>query len=276
MTTGSGSARLRAIVAVDPKDRVRCQQPGCGHSVYAAVHVVEDEGRLLVLGSTCFAKRYGGPEALGAAQYGSSSGRRLTDEEREMLLQNTGALLARFEQEAVEVARAHAARLEELRRKHAALTNLRPPAPPNRAPSPQSTSQRSAKPPSPWPWQMAWTSIALLSAPDGRDWVRVQHEDGSQKLVPWPKFEGWETALPPGVGVADTTLSAIAVVNIVEAIRLLQSSGFRGPFVGAWQDVLPRSTTGASSVVKAGSKPTFPPPEYNRYAELKGRSGPRN
>jgi hypothetical protein len=88
--------------------------------------------------------------------------------------------------------------------------------------------------------------------------VRVQHEDGSQKLVPWPKFEGWETALPPAVGVADTSLSAIAVHNIAEAIRILQSNEFRGPFVGAWQDVLPRSTTRASSGVKAGWTPAAP------------------
>jgi len=252
MHKGPGGATLRAIVALDPKERVRCQQPGCGHSVYAAVHVVEEDGRLLVLGSTCFSKRYGGPEALGAAQYGAGSGRRLSEEEREMLLQNTQALLARFEQEATAAARAHAARLEEFWRKQAALTSLRPPAPPPRVPSPQAVAHRSAKPSSPWPWQMAWTSVALFSAPDGRDWVRVQHEDGSQKLVPWPKFEGWTMALPQGVGIADTSLDAIAVDNIVEAIRILQSSGFRGPFVGAWQDVLSRNTTRAAPGVKGG------------------------
>ena len=67
---GMVRTRLRAVVAVDEKDRVQCQQPGCGHSVYAAVHVVEEDGRLLVLGSTCFAKRYGSSHALGPAQYG--------------------------------------------------------------------------------------------------------------------------------------------------------------------------------------------------------------
>ena len=39
-----GHFRLRAIVTVDEQDRVRCQQPGCGHSVYAAIHVVEENG----------------------------------------------------------------------------------------------------------------------------------------------------------------------------------------------------------------------------------------
>src|SRR5690349_11602752 len=102
---GKGWARLRAIVAVDVIDRVQCQQSGCGHSVYAAIHVVEEEGRLLVLGSTCFAKRYGDAHALGQAQYGGDGGRKLTEEERRMLIQNTAALLAHFEaQDSAEVA----------------------------------------------------------------------------------------------------------------------------------------------------------------------------
>jgi hypothetical protein len=274
---GSGSATLRAIVAVDQKDRVQCQQPGCGHSVYAAVHVVEEDGRLLVLGSTCFAKRYGGAEALGAAQYGTGSGRKLTDEEREMLLRNTRALLSRFEEESAAAAQAHAARLEELRRKQDALTSRSNPQPASPLAGSHSAPHRSARPASPWTWQKPWTSVALLTASNGDDWVRVQHEDGSQKLVPWPKFDGWETALPAGVGEPDTSLGVVAVNNIVEAIRILQSSGFRGPFPGAWQDVLPRPARPmrprqAPSV----RRPSSPQPsDYNAYAELKGRSFPR-
>lgn len=34
--------RLLAIVSVPPQKRVVCQQPGCGHGVYAAIRVVED------------------------------------------------------------------------------------------------------------------------------------------------------------------------------------------------------------------------------------------
>lgn len=53
----SSPARLLAIVAVLPQKRVQCS--GCGHGVYAAIHVVEENGQILVLGSTCFAKRFG-------------------------------------------------------------------------------------------------------------------------------------------------------------------------------------------------------------------------
>jgi hypothetical protein len=232
--SGAG-ATLRAIVAVDERDRVQCQQPGCGHSVYAAVHIVQEDGRLIVLGSRCFVKRYGDANALGPAQYGGGAGRRLTDDEREMLMRNTRDLLASFEREALAAAEAQAARLEEQRRKEASPSHIDGPRP-----QPHIPARRVARPPSPWPWQKAWTSVALLTSPHGRDWVRVQHQDGSQKLVPWPRFDGWEASLPAGVGVPDAHLGVIAVSNIQAAIRLLQGSGFRGPFAGAWQEVLPR------------------------------------
>ena len=41
--------RLLAIVSVPPQKRVVCQQPGCGHGVYATIHVTEDSGQFLVL-----------------------------------------------------------------------------------------------------------------------------------------------------------------------------------------------------------------------------------
>ena len=239
-----GNVRLRAIVAVDSQHRVQCQQPGCGHSVYAAIHVVEEEGHLLVLGSTCFAQRYGSASALGPAQYGGAGGQKLTDEERQLLIQNTVALLARFEAQAVADAEAVAlaktkAEANELLQKQQMVEKLQRP----RALSavPQSAIPGLAQPSrSPWPWQMEQTSVALFTAPDGAHWLRVQHKDGSQKLVPWPQFDGWEFAFPPGFGRVDSSIGAIAVDNIVEAIKAMRSMGFPGPKIGRWQDVLPR------------------------------------
>ena len=91
--------KLLAIVAVDPSHRVRCQQPHCGHSVYARIHVVEEADQLIVLGSDCFAKRYGVARATDFHGHGSGGGRVLTEAEREMLVNNTKALLAQFEAE---------------------------------------------------------------------------------------------------------------------------------------------------------------------------------
>ncbi len=105
--------KLVAIVAVEPDDRVRCGQPGCGHSVYARIHIVRDGDELIVLGSTCFEKRYGSSSALGSAKYGGSNGRRLTVEERQLLVSNTALLLSHFEDERAHDLAAVAARVEE-------------------------------------------------------------------------------------------------------------------------------------------------------------------
>lgn len=117
---------LRAIVAVEFAQRVRCQQPHCGHSVYARIHIVEEAGEFLVLGSDCFAKRYGVASTANFSGFGGGGGRTLTDAEREMLQHNTAALLAMFEEEhakervRIELENAQAAaKLEALRQAHA-------------------------------------------------------------------------------------------------------------------------------------------------------------
>ena len=73
-------------------------QPGCGHGVYAAIHVVEENGQILVLGSTCFAKRFGSAAAVGLPAYsaGGGNGKPLTEDERQLLMNNTAELMARF------------------------------------------------------------------------------------------------------------------------------------------------------------------------------------
>ena len=91
--------KLLAIVAVEPARRIRCQQPHCGHGVYARIHVVEEDGRLLVLGSDCYAKRYGIASTANFGGFCGGSGLVLTEAESEMLSNNTAALLAQFELE---------------------------------------------------------------------------------------------------------------------------------------------------------------------------------
>lgn len=163
-------------------------------------------------------------------------------------LHNTAALLACF----VEQDRARAAALalaaarqrpdkdaiEEqirLRQEHIASLQaehaaaLRQPAPAPRAAV------------SPWPWQSERnTSVAVLTAPDGMTWVRVQHRDGSHKLVPWLVHPGWDTALPASVGEPDPQVQGYTVTDIAYALRVLQAHGFSKPNVGRWRDVKPR------------------------------------
>jgi hypothetical protein len=234
------TARLHAIIAVDFEKAVRCHKPGCGHRVYAAVHVVQENGRFLVLGSSCFAELYGGPMALGTAGYGSGTPRKLSDTERALLEANTAALIAHFEQEEQARLAEENRRLAEqkaIAEREAQLRLARykqATAPTQRTPIHRPTY-------SPWPWQSSRnTSIAALMAPDGKTWVRVQHHDGSQKLVPWPAFPGWDAALPPEIGAPDLEVQGYAVKDIVHAMRMLASMGFSVPKVGGWRDVLPK------------------------------------
>ena len=232
------TARLRAIIAVEAAQAVLCQQPGCGHRVYAAVHIVQEADRFLVLGSSCYAERYGGLNALGTSGYGSGTPRKLSDAERALLQANTAALITHFEQEEQDRLAEENRRLAEkkaIAEREAQLRLARykqATAPTQRAPIHRPTN-------SPWPWQSSRnTSIAALMAPDGKTWVRVQHHDGSQKLLPWPVFSGWESALPPEIGVPDLEVQGYAVEDIAPAIRLLRSMGFSEPKVGGWRDVL--------------------------------------
>ena len=92
--------KLLAIVTTDEDNRIRCQHNGCNHPVYKAIHVVMDDAQLKVIGSTCFVKGY--PELQSKAKlterYGAT-GRKLTAQELEKLINNTEQLVAQLEQE---------------------------------------------------------------------------------------------------------------------------------------------------------------------------------
>jgi hypothetical protein len=90
---------LLAVVEVDRDARVRCQALRCRHSVYKRIHVVKEGADLRVYGSDCFAHLFGHLLPNAKPRHGGSEGRLLSDEERHLLLENTAALLERFEAE---------------------------------------------------------------------------------------------------------------------------------------------------------------------------------
>lgn len=246
-------AQLLAIVAVPKTNRVMCQQPGCRHGVHAAIHVVAEAGQLLVLDSTCFANRYGAEMALGHPLHAgaSGSGRPLTDEERQLLIDNTAELIERFKIEAERARAEAAAKLLALRARAAGQHRAQPKmtflermeklSQTREQPS-QPQERPLSAPNRPWSWQHHRnTSVAVLAAPQGQHWVRVQHFDGSQKLAPWPVFDGWDEALPPSCGQPDVDLQAYSVSNIVATLTKLASMGFSVPRVGNWSEVRPKS-----------------------------------
>jgi hypothetical protein len=219
--------QLLAIVSVDHADRVSCGQPGCGHTVYARIHVVREGGELMVLGSTCFAKRYGGAEALGSAFFGGGGDARLlTADERQLLRSNTAALLAQFEAERA-LAIAQAAPRQS--------APFEPPARP--LPSPTALRQFNSGSDSPWAWMKPLSSTIYLHLRDGSGWVRVQRKDGRHLLVAWPVFDGWDEALPPHVGTMDAECEGYVLTDVIGTLTYLRSLAEWETSPGRWRDV---------------------------------------
>lgn len=190
----------------------------------------------MVLGSTCFAKRYGGSDALGAARFGGSGGGRLlTDEERQLLLDNTEALLAQFENELREA-------LSKVALVRPSAIEVRPsPVEVQRIPLPPSPSlelpKASPVKESPWTWMKPMTSTIYFRLRDGSGWVRVQRKDGQQLLAPWPVFNNWDKAFLDRVGPIDTECGAYVLFDVVSALAYLRSLAAWETKPGSWRDV---------------------------------------
>lgn len=107
--------KLLAIVTTDEDNRIRCQHNGCNHPVYKAIHVVLDDAKLKVIGSTCFVKGY--PELQSKAKlterYGAT-GRKLNAQELEKLINNTDQLVVQLTQEYEEHIKAEELRLVQV------------------------------------------------------------------------------------------------------------------------------------------------------------------
>lgn len=224
-------AQLLAIVEVDYDQRIRCQEPGCNHPVYRAIHVVRDRCQLLLLGSTCYAKRYGSDQALGQAQFTApGSWRQLSKDERQLLLDNTQELLAKFEAEALTRAEAARLRMEQLRAQSAPPT-----AQPRRHMMVTLPSQSHR--PAPWPWMKPRTSMAYFKLTDGTAWIRVQHQDGRQMLVPWPAFDGWDECYGPSIGNVDAGCGAYALRDVFTAIPVIRKMAVLEKVTGIWAEI---------------------------------------
>lgn len=101
----SSRPELLAIVEVEQDARVRCQAPGCVRSVFKRIHVVRHDGQFAVYGSDCVDRIFAGLMRDASPRYGGAQGRRLTEDERQLLLDNTEGLLLQFEAVVAEGAR---------------------------------------------------------------------------------------------------------------------------------------------------------------------------
>ncbi|MCY1165266.1 hypothetical protein D9M73_51690 [compost metagenome] len=231
-------AKLLAIVEVDEAQKVQCQEPGCGHGVYKRIHVVDDGGKIMVMGSTCFEKRFGTAPNLQPEYSGNGAGRPLTDEQRQLLLQNTAQLIVLFDEEA----KANRARLlESLERNRKAIAERQAVF---EARSAVLRQLRAAEVPSPrsvpimpWKWVKPMSSMAYFHWPDAQGWIRVMHATGGQVVMPWPASDGWDEALPPVVGSPDLELGGYRVNDIGPCISYLRKHA-QWERIGIWRDIM--------------------------------------
>ncbi len=239
-SSSAGGPVLLAIVEVPERLRVVCCNSGCGRSVYRAVHVVRDNGQLLVLGSTCFERRYG-HGALGAPRFGGGQGRTLSAEEREMLANNTAALIARFEAELQKQLALDQATRDAAVRSPVYPSQMKPPAgyaPVTARPLSSDVPALSLKPnDSPWPWRNPQTEMTGFLLKDGSGWVRVVHQDRHHRLMPWPAFPGWESLLPSDIATPDMELGGFFLTDLVGSVQFLRRLQARDVRTIKWRDV---------------------------------------
>jgi hypothetical protein len=92
--------KLLWVVEVDQSRRVMCSAPGCGHSVFKKIHICRTADGIRLFGSACFNKLIGfGEELSSTPRYGTGEGRKLTDDERRELLDNTEEFIRRISDE---------------------------------------------------------------------------------------------------------------------------------------------------------------------------------
>lgn len=94
----AAEATLLGVVEVERDQRIRCQAPGCKHSVYRAIHLVDLDGRLQLYGSQCCGKLFGWTSKSRGASY-TTTERRLSPEERLQLEANTAELVEKLKGE---------------------------------------------------------------------------------------------------------------------------------------------------------------------------------
>lgn len=174
--SGQADAYLLAIVEVDKADRIQCQAEGCGHSVYKRIHVVLAGLEFKVLGSQCYERLYGRESSATVPQYGSGTGRLLTAEERQILVENTATFIERLEAERIElerIAALQAARQREMELEQAARLSAMPISRPARRPDLHRQVERDDRSPLyeggemlRWRWKGAEETAASIAEAD--------------------------------------------------------------------------------------------------------------
>ena len=199
---------------------------------------MEEAGQLIVLGSDCFGRRYGVAHAAYFQGQGSGVGRVLTEAEREMLVNNTKALLSQFEAERQrELALAEITRQREREIAGAKLVSLRQLATTRHAefePSQilsQGPQHQTFVDSEPLPLEATplprWASLKKPNSSffaygmsDSQCWVLMQSASHAGCFIAPASipFEAWDEALPPSLGKVDVDREVYVSDNKITAL----------------------------------------------------------
>lgn len=251
--------KLLAVVSTAKENRIRCQHQGCNHPVYVAIHVVLDDSKLKVIGSTCFKQGY--PDLHSKAELTDrfgEKGRKLSDEELEMLKRNTAQLVAQLEDEyqayiaeekrriaeleqqqrEAQQLRLHAIALQQSQREEAARLTQEE-AEKRWHEFNEKVAKRTAElmryaaqedrsrtlPAS--SWVNPKKSALALRLKDGTSWVRCEDLNGHQRLIPVTlgELQDWTLGLPTRYASPDFSTRSFMVKNVVDALFILRTRG---------------------------------------------------
>lgn len=148
----------------------------------------------------------------------------LTKEERQLLLNNTESLIAKFEQEAATAGAAQVAPAAESIGPHSAM------------PAPVTSIHYQKE--TPWAWVKPWSSVIYFKLKDGSGWMRAQRKDDKHVLLPWPAFDGWDEALPSFLGPIDNECGGHVLTDVVAALKYLRDRVEWETKPGRWKDVM--------------------------------------
>lgn len=229
----SGDAYLYAVLSLQESQKIRCQREGCGHSVYAAIFVVRSAGKFTLLGRECFKSLYGHEWSLGRPKFmpyytPTGGGRRLTEQERKQLLENTEAFIDLLEREFKD-------RQERERLRQETIAKQRE----ENEKSSQAMRERFAmmkaklaaqggfhKPPVSQLWandRDLGSTFFCHELQDGTKWVLYLSYLQQYRYRPWPNlFDGWDEAWPRSIGYVVAGEPFYRVPDLAAFLRYLK------------------------------------------------------
>jgi hypothetical protein len=106
-----------------------------------------------------------------------------------------------------------------------------------------------------------------LKLKDGSGWMRAQRRDEKHVLMPWPTFDGWDEALPPLFGHADTEYGGYILPAVVPALQYLRAHAEWESKPGRWRDVMAEiASQSASTGPKGGANFRLNPSKFFRVS----------